>query len=222
MNACPMCASSGLEEGFAYTEPPPGETAFDLPDGQEYARSYLHCGICGHYVQVTDIDLDSALYSGAYVDATYRSAEGMREAFERIMALPPGRSDNALRAERVDAAAAERGLERVLLDVGSGLGVFPTRMRERGWDCSVVDPDPRAVAFATDELGLAGTCGDFMAVEPPRRYPLVTFNKVLEHVGDPVAMLARTRAYLADGGMVYVEVPDGQAAALDPDGPARE
>ncbi len=49
----------------------------------------------------------------------------------------------------------------------------------------------------------------------------MTFNKVLEHVADPVAMLARARAFhgRADG-VVYVEVPDGEAAAAE--GPGRE
>jgi hypothetical protein len=50
----------------------------------------------------------------------------------------------------------------------------------------------------------------------------VTFNKVLEHVEDPVAMLARSRDLLRPRGAVYVEVPDGELAARDPDGPNRE
>jgi hypothetical protein len=38
---------------------------------------------------------------------------------------------------------------------------------------------------------------------------------VLEHVPEPVPMLARAGAWLAPGGFVYVEVPDGEAAARD-------
>src|SRR5207245_1601001 len=49
---------------------------------------------------------------------------------------------------------------------------------------------------------------------------VVSFNKVLEHVADPVAMLERARQYLRAGGFVYVEVPDGETAAAD--GPGRE
>jgi hypothetical protein len=51
-----------------------------------------------------------------------------------------------------------------------------------------------------------------MSVEGLGRYHLVTFNKVLEHVEDPIAMLGKSRANLLRGGFVYVEVPDGEMA----------
>jgi hypothetical protein len=51
-------------------------------------------------------------------------------------------------------------------------------------------------------------------------HDLVTLNKVLEHVDDPTAMLARAAGSLLPGGFLYVEVPDGDAAAAA--GPGRE
>ena len=56
-----------------------------------------------------------------------------------------------------------------------------------------------------------------MQIEP---VDAITFNKVLEHVEDPVAMLAAARPLLAAGGFVYVEVPDAEGAAAH--GPGRE
>jgi trans-aconitate methyltransferase len=64
--------------------------------------------------------------------------------------------------------------------------------------------------------------GDFFALDPPRRFTLVTFNKVLEHVPDMVAMLDRARRWLTADGLIYVELPDGEAAITDPLGAARE
>jgi 2-polyprenyl-3-methyl-5-hydroxy-6-metoxy-1,4-benzoquinol methylase len=46
-------------------------------------------------------------------------------------------------------------------------------------------------------------------------FELVTFNKVLEHVEDPVDMLASVPRLLAPGGLVYVELPDGEAAEVE-------
>jgi SAM-dependent methyltransferase len=218
--SCPICGSGDLERVFEYTEPPVGETVFELPEGQAYERAYDRCRLCGHFSEQTSIDLDATLYSGAYVDATYESAEGLRATFERIMALSPERSDNTQRSKRVNAFVS--GEPRSLLDVGSGLGVFPARMKELGWDCTALDPDPRAIEFAREHIGVEGICGDFMTVEPEHRWRLVTLNKVLEHVGNPVAMLARTRDFLEDDGVVYVEVPDGEAASKDADGQGRE
>jgi 2-polyprenyl-3-methyl-5-hydroxy-6-metoxy-1,4-benzoquinol methylase len=59
-----------------------------------------------------------------------------------------------------------------------------------------------------------------MAAEGLARFDLVTLNKVLEHVVDPVAMLARAGDHVAPGGAVYVELPDGEVAT--PLGPGRE
>ena len=54
-----------------------------------------------------------------------------------------------------------------------------------------------------------------MQVAPSFQYEAITFNKVLEHVADPVAMLAKSKDLLTDGGFVYVELPDGEEAAKD-------
>jgi SAM-dependent methyltransferase len=216
-NSCPLCGARPLEDLFGYDAPPPGETPFELPPGTVYRRAFRRCPSCGHQVSVHDLDL-SGLYSGAYVDATY--GDRMHAAYERIMALPPGASDNVQRVERIDAWWD--GDSRTVLDVGSGLGVFPARMKERGWDATALDPDPRAAEHAREHIGVATVCADWTDAEGFGDFDLITFNKVLEHVEDPVAMLARSRRFMRPGGAVYVEVPDGELAARDPDGPNRE
>lgn len=211
---CPMCAAPGMEVRFRYDARPQGETEFDL-HGKPYRRDVLECRSCGHFVSRTPLDL-SGLYGGDYMDATY-AGDQLRSTFERIMALPPERSDNAARVERVVGAL---GSEGTLLDVGSGLGVFPARMKQAGWHVVALDPDPRAIEHTRSVVGVEAVEADFFTARINERFDLVTLNKVLEHVPDPVAMLARARALQADGGHVYVELPDGEAAAHD--GPERE
>lgn len=213
--SCPLCGSDSLEAAFAYDEPPPGETRFDL-SAEEYRREYRHCATCGHYVGRLSIDVER-LYSGGYVDATY--AAGLAEGYERVMALPPERSDNVRRVERIVELLGKRGR---VLDVGSGLAVFPARMKEAGWEVTALDPDPRAAEHARSVVGVDAACADFFDAEGLGRFELVTLNKVLEHVSDPVEMLAHTLEFLEPNGTVYVEVPDGEGAARDPDGPNRE
>jgi SAM-dependent methyltransferase len=205
---------------FTYDAPPEGETRFDLA-GQEYRRNYWRCDVCGHFFSVTRMDL-GILYSGAYVESTY--GDSMLQTFERILALPPERSDNAGRVARVVAFAQIHfpvGRVANLLDVGSGLAVFPFRMRQAGFRCTALDPDPGAAAHAREAAGVDAILGDFMLLPADRlgRYDLITFNKVLEHVEDPVAMLEKARAILEPDGFVYLEVPDVAAAA---EGPGRE
>jgi SAM-dependent methyltransferase len=204
-----------FEPLHVYEEAPQGEVKFDL-GVDHYWRELRRCGLCRHVVSVHTMDM-SELYAGEYVDATY-GADGMRRSFERIVGLPAGQSDNVGRAARIvdfagghlaNAATAPR-----LLDVGSGLAVFPHRMRAHGWDCVALDPDPRAVQHARDVAGVDAVCGDFLTFDLAHlgKFDCVTFNKVLEHVIDPVAMLARARALLSTEGFVYIELPDAEAA----------
>ena len=170
-----------------------------------------------------DIDL-SSLYDSNYVDVTYSSANKMRAVFERIISLPPEHSDNAGRAARVDAFAHDRfgsRQGRTVFDIGAGLGVFPHAMKKRGWTVTALDPDPRATAHIKSAVGTEVVTGDFMKLEPSHlgRFDVITLNKVLEHIEDPVAFLARAVLLLDERGFIYVEVPSAAAAA---EGPGRE
>tara|TARA_Y100001960_G_scaffold328889_1_gene418796 strand:+ start:272 stop:796 length:525 start_codon:yes stop_codon:yes gene_type:complete len=109
-----------------------------------------------------------------------------------------------------------------VLDVGSGLGVFPHAMKQAGWNVTALDPDSRQAQHARNVVGVSAIHADFMTAQNLPKFSLVTFNKVLEHVREPISMLARARPILKPGGICYVELPDGEAAIEDPEGAARE
>lgn len=205
---------------FTYDTPPEGETRFDLK-GSSYKRSYWRCGLCKHEFADHDLDL-SGLYEGEYVEQTY--GDQMRATFDRILALPPEQSDNAGRVRRVLDFAKGRfpqDYRPSLLDVGSGLGVFPFRMKEAGYDCTALDPDPRAGQHLVDVVGVRAVTADFFDVHPNElgKFDIITLSKVIEHVEDPVSMLRKASSLLKPKGLIYVEVPDVSAAV---DGPERE
>ena len=201
-----------------YDARPEGETDFGI---EPYQRSLWQCMRCGHVVNHFGFEQEVTLYEGAYANATYGNA--MRETFDKIMKLPLEQSDNRQRVARVNAFADLKawGKGRTCLDIGSGLGVFPAVMREAGWTCTALDPDPEVTALIAELAQVSTVTGDFMMVDPPGAANLVSFNKVLEHVRKPVSMLARAVDFLAPGGAVYVELPDGEAA-LASVGPDRE
>jgi SAM-dependent methyltransferase len=210
---CP-CEGRYLDVVHTYDAPPEGETRFPRAD-DGYRRVLERCSLCDHFVSRHTMTLEG-LYEGGYVDATY--GDRMRQTYERILALPPERSDNAGRVARVLAFGAERFGNRAatVLDVGSGLCVFLARMKEAGWRGTALDPDPRAVEHARSVVGVDAVEGDYFAVDGLSRFDVVAFNKVLEHVEDPAAMLSRARElHVALDGFLYVEVPDGQAAAAE-------
>ncbi|MGE4538364.1 MAG: class I SAM-dependent methyltransferase [Desulfovibrio sp.] len=211
-----LCGCDAMTVVHVYDRPPQGENVFPALTGR-YRRELRRCAACGHFVSVFDGDL-AGLYAAGYVDGVYRDAQGLRRNFERVNALPPERSDNAGRvaavaeeaARHFPAAAVAAGLD--CLDVGSGLCVFLHRLKAHGFRGVALDPDPRAARHAETVAGVPGVAADFMTCPPFGPFDLLAFNKVLEHVVDPAAMLARSRLFLRPGGLVHVELPDGEAA----------
>ena len=212
---CPLCGAA-LEVVHSFTKPPPGESDFKYTN---YHREVWQCHSCGHVVNRHSLPLEG-LYAANYVDSVY--GERLSRTFEKIMALAPEKSDNRQRVARINAYADTRGIDapRRALDVGAGLGVFPAALAETGWQCVAIEPDARAAGHIAERTGARALCGDFMTFEPDGRYDLVTFNKVLEHVEPMTEMLARARHWLSPRGIVYFELPDGEAAIED--SPARE
>ncbi len=208
------CAGSFLKQGFEYHAPPDGETRFDL-GGEKYHRRYDRCELCGHCFSVNKMNM-VGLYKGNYVASTYGTK--MRDIFQKIVSLPIEQSDNAGRIKYVREFASTyfgRKAPVNLLDVGAGLGVFPHVVKQQGWSCTAIDPDPHAVEHMRNVVGVHALQGDFMDIQNLGGFDIVTFNKVLEHVQDPVRMLAKAKEFLAPKGLVYVELPDGDAAALE-------
>ena len=211
---CPITGTTEARRVFVYTEPPEGEIFFELNNGQSYYREIWQFIDSRHYVSTHRMDL-SRLYGGEYVDANYQDLAGVRRHFERIISLPPHKSDNAGRVRRINEVAKCRFGDvrrKTLLDVGSGLGVFPHAMKDSGWMCTALDPDMRVVRHSQEYLGLNAVQADFTHPIPLGRFDLITFNKVLEHVEDPIGMLANSHENLNANGLVYVEVPDGEFA----------
>ncbi len=221
---CP-CDGVHFSTVFTLTAPPQGEVRFAFSSAGQYRRQILRCELCGHFISRHDMDT-RVLYAGDYVSSTY-GEEGIRRAFERIVSLPPGQSDNVGRVRRILEFASthwgsrsDQELVPSVLDVGSGLCVFLHAMKRAGWQCTALDPDPRAVKHAEEVVGVRAVCGEFGAAHGLARYDLVSFNKVLEHVMEPISLLVKARDVLAPEGFAYVEVPDGEAAMAG--GPERE
>ncbi|TLG77605.1 class I SAM-dependent methyltransferase [Methylocystis sp. B8] len=212
---CPISGETQARLVFSYDAPPAGEIGFRRSASEPYRREVWQFARSNHYVSRHAMTVATD-YSGDYANATYGNDAGLRVAFERVIALPPERSDNAGRIARVRSFAVAyfgAGRNIRLLDVGAGLGVFPYAVKQAGWHCTAIDPDERAVAHMRDHVGVEAILGDFTSVEGLGQFDIVTFNKVLEHVEDPVAMLRRTQQFVAPGGFVYLELPDGEMAA---------
>jgi SAM-dependent methyltransferase len=210
---CVLCGATRADLCELITHRPRGEVDYGIP-ADAYVRRIMRCGECRVFFNDHGL-LPETFYVGAYNDAAY--GERFRARYDAVMALPSDRSDNKQRAARLDARMRAEGREPSrtrILDIGSGLGVFAAEMGRLGYEAHVIDPDARAVKHALEVVGVrGGSVGSLESVAGPATFDLVTLNKVLEHVPHPLRGLRTAARLVAPGGMIYVELPDGEAAS---------
>jgi 2-polyprenyl-3-methyl-5-hydroxy-6-metoxy-1,4-benzoquinol methylase len=100
------------------------------------------------------------------------------------------------------------GRGRTLLDVGCGNGSFLVQAQACGWDAEGIDPDPEATAEGL-RRGVRVRAGDLgLYAGQAQRFDVITLSHVIEHVHDPVAMLADCLRLLRPGGRLWVATPN--------------
>ena len=201
-----------------FNRPPKGETNFGF---SPYNRSLWQCTGCRHITNQHNFNIDTAFYKETYQRSTYR--EKARSRFTDLMALPKEQSDNRQRANFIDNFwnDTQPNKEKSCLDVGSGLGVFPAVLKELNWDCVAIEPDPEACEIIREKIGIEVLSGELVECQKIGEFNLICFNKVLEHTQNPKEMLLQSTSHLKSGGLLYIELPDGETA-LKESGPDRE
>ena len=115
--------------------------------------------------------------------------------------------------EEIRALVALIGRPRTVLDVGCGVGLNGACARRLGAAVTGIEINAAAAAQARQRLDevLELDITDDVDVRRQlsgRRFDLILFADVLEHLPDPGAVLARFAALLTDGGRVIVSVPN--------------
>jgi len=99
-----------------------------------------------------------------------------------------------------------------LLDVGCGDGTFLHKMQARGWKVDGVDFDRKAIENARLRYKLELRHGDLASAGfPSSTFDAVTLNNVIEHVPDPVGLLAEAWHVLKSGGRLVVITPNASS-----------
>lgn len=96
-----------------------------------------------------------------------------------------------------------------LLDFGCGGGSFLKRMADRGWQVTGLDAAVGAVREVQESLGLTALVGSLPHEDlAPASFEVVTMWHSLEHVHDPLAILAEAFRLLTPGGKLIVACPN--------------
>jgi 2-polyprenyl-3-methyl-5-hydroxy-6-metoxy-1,4-benzoquinol methylase len=96
-----------------------------------------------------------------------------------------------------------------MLDIGSGLGVFPAAMSRMGVDVTCVEPNKDSADFIKNDLKLE-CLNQFYDGPVDGEFDLVTLVHVLEHEEAPIRMLTAVRENLKEDGWLFIEVPDAE------------
>lgn len=221
MFRCALCAGEDAREILRIDQPDRFEQSIGVgPHG--YTRCWVECQQCGGATNVLPEEsaLRLAALRAAYYEVDFMGSD-IGEKYRRVMSMPAGQSDNAGRVARVTdfvrrwsgAPARPR-----IMDIGAGTGVFLSRLVDQtagAWQYLGVEPDPRAAAHLRQLEKFAVVEAMYLGQPELRGFNLVTLNKVLEHIEQPLPFLLQVvQSLVLDDGLLYVEVPDKFTARL--------
>ena len=104
-----------------------------------------------------------------------------------------------------------------ILDAGAGAGEVVYVLRRFGFNASGLEPDTHYAEHARKMLGVPIVTGFVQDIAfPPDSFDAITMYHALEHVEDPTAVVSRLRRWIADRGILLVEVPNVEARCISP------
>jgi SAM-dependent methyltransferase len=101
---------------------------------------------------------------------------------------------------------------RRLLDVGAHAGRFMHLAQQAGWEVEGIELNPRTATYAARRTGApVHQVNARTLVATGLRFRAITLTDVLEHIPEPVALLATSGRLLEPGGWIAVKVPCGRS-----------
>ena len=95
-----------------------------------------------------------------------------------------------------------------VLEVGVGSGSMLAVFKQRGFRVLGCDSSRALCDRARRIWGLEVHCGTLKSVDAQDGFDLIVLNHVLEHVQNPLELLAEVRARLSPGGVAHIAVPN--------------
>jgi len=187
---------------FAYDKPDKYESWVGIHDDL-LARWWEKCG-CGFYRSYRNYPLADLqkIYNEGYRNEKFRG-ETIRQAYEKMMSLPPEKSENFQRFRWfIRNISQKTGCS--ILDIGSGLGVWPDVLNKAGYDVWCMETNKESLEFIRHELKIK--CVD--ELPSYAKFDIITCLHVLEHIEDPKSFLASIKGMMKSDSELFIEVPD--------------
>jgi 2-polyprenyl-3-methyl-5-hydroxy-6-metoxy-1,4-benzoquinol methylase len=126
-------------------------------------------------------------------------------------------ADRRTFAEVLDLAARLALQRGKLLDIGPNIGTCLTLARDRGWDSYGIEINDDAARYCREQRRLNVISGALDEhTYAANSFDVVLMGDVIEHLGDPLALMAIVQRILKPGGVVIISTPNvaGWAARL--------
>ncbi len=168
------------------------------------------CGACGliyvnpaPFFRPTD-EFSDVSRAFEYTEYMHRPITDAVLAFERRQL-----EANAANIVRLtDGRADPRRIVR-FLDIGCGSGAAVRAATDLGWEALGIDIDPRLIAEGRDQLGVDLRCVPILESGlPAGAFDFVKLRDVVEHLPNPLEVLARVGELLAPGGVALFVTPN--------------
>lgn len=165
------------------------------------------CGTAYAWPRPTD-EVLAATYSEEYYNAPDGAATGYADYFFLPEINAQAQWDPLQRYLKRRHTAAIRSV----LDIGCATGAFLAKAAAAGCEVYGTDFSSTAIARAREHYGVEAESGVFAPAHTTRAFDLVTMWHVLEHVVDPVTAVRSIRPFVADDGLLFVELPSWNSA----------
>jgi SAM-dependent methyltransferase len=111
-------------------------------------------------------------------------------------------------ARRVSRWAKMKPTGGSVLEIGCGPGLMLAAFAQRGWQALGIERNQDAATRARQTPGVEITAAPVAELPIDARFDLIVMFHVLEHIGDPVALLKECAKRLAPHGRLIVNVPN--------------
>jgi 2-polyprenyl-3-methyl-5-hydroxy-6-metoxy-1,4-benzoquinol methylase len=103
-----------------------------------------------------------------------------------------------------------------ILEVGCSTGYFGSALQSLGHSVIGVEMDEASSSIARSHLGEVHCCTiqDYFLKNPQKRFDVITFGDVLEHLTDPESVLKSTLNHLKPGGRLVASIPNVTHASI--------
>ncbi|MBU2495107.1 MAG: class I SAM-dependent methyltransferase [Candidatus Omnitrophota bacterium] len=104
----------------------------------------------------------------------------------------------------------------LILDVGSGTGVFVYTLCSLGFNACGIEPDEGYAKYSVEELNVPVRIVFVQDVKSDSSFNIITIHHVLEHTENPCEILKKAWTLLKENGFLVIEVPNAEDIQQDP------